>query len=148
MDAVAAPRKSDPLAPSPRRTAGTCSFTDLLDPRTLAATLGGASASASAAEQDLHHLLQGLLAMHLGGPQRLAWRRWRPLRPYAEPVPVPLSCEVLQVREPASPKESALGDVRVIAFRTDAQTWEMAMVTVDVPVVTTALAVAGSTGNG
>ncbi|MGW5877221.1 hypothetical protein ACWFMI_11820 [Nocardiopsis terrae] len=78
--------------------------------------------------------------MHFDSPERLTWRKWRPFRTYAAPIPVPGPHEVLEVREPASFWESQLGDVRIITFRTGTQTWEIAVVTIDTTVVTTALA--------
>lgn len=87
---------------------------------------------------------QGMLVMHFSAPERLTWREWRPFRTYADPVPVPSPTGVLDVREPASFREAMLGDVRVVSFRAGAQVWEMAVVTTDVTVVTTALAEAGT----
>ncbi len=73
-------------------------------------------------------------------PERLTWRRWRPFRTYANPIPVPAPREVLEVSEPRTVWESRLGDVRIIRFRAGTQIWEMAAVTIDTTVVTTALA--------
>lgn len=87
---------------------------------------------------------QGILVMHLAGPERLAWCKWRPFRTFGRPVPLPRPHEVLDVREPSSFAERQLGDVRVLTLRAGTEIWEMAVVTIDVAVVTTALAEADS----
>ncbi|ASU58219.1 hypothetical protein [Nocardiopsis dassonvillei] len=151
------------MALASRNTAGTRSIPDIIrDPRQWWWGLIGGNPEV--ARQDLHDLRQGLplhsvahlrhggsfvqgvLVMHFAATERLTWREWRPLRTYAAPVPVPGPTEVLGVREPASFREAVLGDVRVIRFRAGAQVWEMAVVTMDVDVVTTALTEAGTWG--
>ncbi|OOC53607.1 MULTISPECIES: hypothetical protein [Nocardiopsis] len=144
-----------------RNTAGTRSIPDLIrDPRQWWWGIRGGNPEI--AEQDLTELRQGLplhsvahlrhgrvfrqgvLVMHFAASERLTWRGWRPLRTYAAPVPVPGPTEVLDVREPSSLREAALGDVRFISFRAGVQVWEMAVVTIDATVVTTALTEARS----
>lgn len=139
-----------------RNTAGTRSVLDVIrDPRQW--WWGMKGGNPETAEQDLQDLRrglplhsvahlrqgrafrQGVLVMHFGSPERLTWRRWRPFRTYAAPIPVPGPREVLEVREPASFRERQFGDVRIISFRADHQAWEMAVVTIDATVVTAAL---------
>ncbi|WP_017598865.1 hypothetical protein [Nocardiopsis lucentensis] len=141
------------MIPQPRNTAGTRFFTDALedgwrglrggDPATAERDLSdlrqGLPLRAVAHLRHGRFLRQGLLVMHLAAPERLTWRRWRPLRPYAEPISVPSPREVLDVRGPSSFLEFLLGDVRVVSFRAGDREWEMAVVTIDTTVVTTAL---------
>ncbi|NYJ32890.1 hypothetical protein [Nocardiopsis aegyptia] len=150
------------MIPPPRNTAGTQYIPDILrDPRTWWwGVLGG---NPAAAEQDLRDLReglplrsvaflrldgnlfrQGILVMHLAGPERLAWRKWRPFRTFGRPVPLPRPHEVIDVREPSSFAERQLGGVRVLTLRAGTEIWEMAVVAIDVPVVMTALAEAES----
>jgi len=144
------------MALDSRNTAGTRFIPDVIrDPRQWWwGLLGG---NPEVAEQDLIDLRQGLplhsvahlrrgdflwqgiLVMHLAAPVRLTWRRWRPFRTFAAPIPVPFPTEVLGVREPASFAERQFGDVRYISFLAGGQVSEMAVVTLDTTVVTTAL---------
>ncbi|CAL9616259.1 hypothetical protein SUDANB121_05761 [Nocardiopsis dassonvillei] len=145
----------------PRNTAGTRSLSDVIrDPRQW--WWGVQGGNPQVAEQDLRDLRQGhplqavahlrrgpffrqgLLIMHLAAAERLTWRRWRPFRSDAPPIPVPAPVEVVAVREPSSFQERGLGDVRIIDFRAGVQEWSMAVVTIDVPVVTAALGEASS----
>ncbi|MDE3721782.1 hypothetical protein PWG71_10315 [Nocardiopsis sp. N85] len=149
------------MIPQPRNTAGTRSIPDVIrDPRQW--WWGVQGGNPKVAEQDMHDLRQGrplqavahlrrgrfirqgLLIMHFAAAERLTWRKWRPFLTYAPPIPVPPPIEAVTVREPSSFQEHQLGDVRIINFRSGSQEWEMAVVTIDAPVVTTALREAAS----
>lgn len=149
------------MIPQPRNTAGTRFLLDVIrDPRQW--WWGVKGGNPHAAEQDLHDLRQGhplhavahlrrgrsfrqgLLVMHFTAAERLSWRKWRPFLTYAPPTPVPPPVEAVTVREPSSFREHQLGDVRIIDFRAGGQEWEMAVVTIDVTVVTAALREASS----
>ena len=150
------------MALASRNTAGTRSLPDVLrDPRQWWWGIQGGDPRVAAQDLDdlrqglpLHsvaHLrhgrsfYQGLLVMHFAAPEseRLKWRLWRPFRTYAQPLLVPTPTEVLGVREPSSWRELRLGDMRIVDFRAGGHPWEMAVVPIDIAVVTTALDEAG-----
>ena len=151
------------MALTSRNTAGTRSIPDVLrDPRQWWWGLQGGNPQVAA--RDLNELRQGLplhsvahlrherdffqgvFVMHLAAPEqeRLKWRRWRPFRTYAQALWFSIPTEVLDVREPSSWREHRLGDVRIVDFLAGGRPWEMAVVTIDTDVVTTALTEAGS----
>lgn len=149
------------MIPQPRNTAGTRSIPDVIrDPQQWWWGIQGGNPKV--AEQDLRDLRQGhplqavahlrrgrffrqgLLVMHFAATERLTWRKWRPFLTDAPPIPVPTPVGAVAVREPSSFQERQLGDVHIIDFRVGGQEWEMAVVTIDVPVITIALREAAS----
>ncbi|MET9783643.1 hypothetical protein ABZ645_07170 [Nocardiopsis alba] len=151
------------MIPQARNTAGTIFIPDAIrDPRQWWWGVQGGNPEVAAQDlRDLraglplravahleaeHHYRQGLLIMRFGAAEPLTWRRYRPFRSFAEPIPIPSPIEVLGIRPPRllRLREYGLTGTCIIDIRSGALKWRLAVVAIDVPVVIAALTEAGS----
>ncbi|MEU3021754.1 hypothetical protein ACFW3Z_00185 [Nocardiopsis alba] len=155
------------MIPQARNTAGTRAIPDVIrDPRQWWWGIQGGNLEAAAQDlRDLraglplravahleaeHRYRQGLLIMRFGAAEPLTWRRYRPFRSYAEPIPIPSPIEILGIRAPRllRPREYGLAGSCILDIRSGALKWRLAVVAIDVPVVIAALTEAESWAPG